>query len=168
MAKIDEITTEREPLDIDAWIDSAERPEAEVTLTSKGKSLAALAHLRKQRRKVLAGRTVAPGRMVKSSEATEFDEDIAELEAEVKAHERTFLLRGIDGDTHLELLRQNRESGAGEQGMINLVVSACMVAPTMTVDQVARMRKAVGEGQFGRLWRTAQSLSFDAEPDLDF
>lgn len=151
-------------LDIDAWIDGAERGEAEVTLTSKGKALTALATLRKKRARALGA--PVPGRMVKESAGTtEFDDDIAELEAEVKANEITFRLRGIDGETHQGLLR---EYPRDKHLLMNAIVAACVVSPEVTVEKVTRIRKGIGEGQFGRLWQTAQSLSFDAEPDLDF
>lgn len=159
-------TTEAEPLDIDAWIDGAELPEAEVTLAGKGKTLAVLTDLRERRAKDLRNRRrgVAPGRMAPMDETHELDEEIAELAAEVRASERTFRVRAVDGDTHQAIITQHRD--AGDQAVGEAVVAAAMVPP-MTVEQVHRLRLAVGEGQFSLLARTVNRVSFDA-PSLDF
>lgn len=155
----------QEPLDIDAWIDGAELPEAEVTLAAKGKSLALLNDLREQRARDRRRRPATPGRMVQVDVAHELDEQIETLTAEVRASERTFRVRAVDGDTHQALVTQHR--GAGEQAVLEAVVAAASVAPVLTVEQVHRLRQAVGEGQFKLLADTVIRLSFDP-PSLDF
>lgn len=156
-------TTEAEPLDIDAWIDGAELPEAEVTLAAKGKALALLTDLRERRDKDLRTRST-PGRMVQAA-GHELDEQIATLTAEVRASEKTFRVRAVDGDTHQALLTQHR--GAGEQAVLEAMVAAASVAPVLTLEQVHRLRLVVGEGQFKLLADTVVRLSFDP-PSLDF
>jgi hypothetical protein len=154
------------PLDLDAWIDGAERPEAEVTLAAKGKSLAVLNDLRDKRARDLRKRPRTPGRMTPEDESHDLDEQIAELEAEVKASERTFRVRGIDGDTHQAIL--NDLKGQPANLIIEAIVAAAMIEePPVDREKVHRLRQMVGEGQFKLLSDTVQRASFEA-PDLDF
>ena len=153
-------------LDIDAWIDGAERPEADVTLAAKGKSLAALRSLEDQRGRDLRKRRAESGRMVNVTEH-ELDAEVAELKAEVRASERTFRIRGIDGDTHQALVEKHRNDKDSGKKLSEAITAAATVDPVMTPEQVHKLRQAVGEGQFSMLWGAVTSTSFE-QPDLDF
>lgn len=159
-------TEEKTPLDIDAWIDGAERPEADVTLAAKGKSLAVLRSLEDERSRDLRKRRAEAGRMVQPGEH-ELDAEIEKLKAEVRASERTFRIRGIDGDTHQALVEKHRGDKDSGKKLSDAITAAAMVDPTMSPEQVHRLRQAVGEGQFSMLWNAVTTASFE-QPDLDF
>ena len=154
-----------EPLDIDAWIDGAEPPEGEIEISSKGKAHVQLERLKQRRLQAqLASRS--SGRMVPVDVPDDIDEQITRLEATVQSGVRTFRLQAVDGERWREIMR---EHGKEEGSRVDeYLVAECLVDPRLDHAGVVRLRKAIREGQFMRLAKACNSVSFDAEPSLDF
>ena len=155
------MATTPEPLDIDAWLSGAERPEDTIRVSSKGKAVAERARLVKERDATAAR---AAGRMAAPADPATAKR-IAELDKVIEAGMAEFRLRGMDSDSAVELQTEHKDSGAAFDEHL---VARCLVSPKMDQPKVHQMRQAIGEGQFRRLARAASSLTFDSEPSADF
>lgn len=150
-----------EPLDIDAWLSGAERPEDTIRISSKGKAVAERARLVKERDTTKARAT---GRMAAPADPAS-TKRIAELDKVIEAGMAEFRLRGMDSDAAIELQTDHKDAGSAFDEHL---IARCLVSPVMDQAKVHKMRQAIGEGQFRRLARAAASLTFDSEPSADF
>ncbi len=163
MAKNEEKTSTA-VTDIDAWISGAELPEDEITLSSKLKAMTKAKRLRGERRRLLGANRV-PGQMA-GVDTEALDAEIEALDAEVEAGMGTFRIRGVERSKWNAIMKAH---GKKEGDYVDeQLVAAALIDPKLDQPGVARLRTAIGEGQFMRLAKACNSLSFDSEPSVDF
>lgn len=150
---------------LDAFIGSTVRPERSVRLCSRGDLTGALEQARRELATAQSRKqtSLSDGGGVATAEAR-----VAELEAAVDADSTTFTLRGISARQWSDLVAANppRDGDAGDQAygyntatLFLDLVTACLVDPAATRDQVEQLADALSSGQWDALAEAAVAVS---------
>lgn len=173
-------TPEPDPdtFDVEAWISGATRPETVITLSSKGHEFGEFAALELQ---LLAANKAAADKpaddrlvSVGSAEPRRIAERMDALAKVIDAGRRPFRFKGlpeypVDGDPQpcLKALREQSKD-ADEDDTNMALLAACCIDPAMTPAQWAKVRGALGEGQYVQAIRAARQVTYDAAPSSVF
>jgi hypothetical protein len=172
------IAPDPDTFDIEAWISGATRPETVITLSSKGHECGEFAALELQLLAANKAAEDAPGddRLVSvaSAEPRRIAEQMAALAKVIDKGRRPFRFRGlpeypVEGDPQpcLKAIREaNKDADEDDANMT--LLAACCVSPAMTPAQWAKIRGALGEGQFVQAIRAARQVTYEEAPSSVF
>lgn len=130
--------------DLEAWISSARMPERSVTVYGRGDLLAD----HQAAEETLRARKAADDRLVGDGGRQGLADQVRELEAQIRASQRTFRVRGLTAAEQ----KAAQDAAKAEQGddadITAHWLAASTISPVMTLEQVRAVRGKIGEGQY--------------------
>lgn len=170
--------------DLDAILGAAEVPTSSVKIYTRGPLLVELDQLLEARREEQrAQREQAPSPswgdpdVPVTVSTPDLDAKIEKARAELNKSAIQFVVRSLDSDDGDQILRRYPdkrnaspdEKRANDQAQILAQIAAQIVEPrTFTTDELARLRKAIGEPEFSRLWKTCLDVNQEVNVDSPF
>lgn len=147
--------------DLEGWISSAKLPERSVALCARGDLLADHKQADERLRALRPAQDLMMGEADPRRAAAQV---VRDLEDQIEAATRTFRVRAL---TAAEQDKIRGESAKDKKGEVEfgdfsarwLAVST--VSPTLTVEQVRRLRDALGEGQYLDWFNTSSQATND-------
>jgi hypothetical protein len=93
------------------------------------------------------------------AKAEELREEADDLRAQMKAATKTVRFRAMDSDAWEAFESTHRHKGSreikDERTYVNQIIADCAIAPTLTVDDVVKLRKQLGHPQITTLFNEA-------------
>lgn len=154
--------------DLDAWLEGAALPEKVAVVYGRGDLAAEYDALNEQLSEVRARRD--DGMLNGGIDARRIGDRMTEIRDALLASKLNVRLRALPKSQQVEI-RTAAEALPEEQQQDFVAeqwISACSVAPVMTVEQVRKLRARIGEGQFAQVWDEAWAASNEKRLTVPF
>ena len=171
--------------DFDAWLGKASAPEREVVLYATNAVQADIARLEQQRRDILAVAdddsgaswgAPAPAETA-ARDTTKIDAELAKLRKQIEASGITFRVRALDPDDEAEIDRAHPMPKNAENDVVVEVMQTRLLGQiakqvfqprTFTVEELRKLRKAIGEPEFTKLAQACVESRSDSAASTPF
>ena len=170
--------------DLEQWLGGASRPEREVTLFADNRVQAEIAALFEERQQLIDQHEPEPREDSWGGGAADAGPDLSDVDKRIKAAQKrlaatgqTFRVRAIDPDVNDAILaRHPVKKGASDADrdaafraqFYERMADQIIEPRTFTVDELSRLRAAVGEAEFGKLVTASVEVNSDVSASSPF